>query len=543
MITLSKFYRLLLLPCLLGLFVTGCGDSQDTFTYTGSAPNNELVGPVVTGLELSPATATIANGTTLEYVAKVLLSDGTSRVQSTDVSFTSSSPTTAQLNASGLASGLSPGSTVLTATFGEFTASATLQVTDAQLTGLTVSPSDALSAPGTKRQYKVEGSFNDGTTQDLTSLASWTSSDPSVTIPNQDIGPDRIGQAQIDTDATVGTESTISATIGAFSAQANLRIGRFAYVANSGDGTISTASIGSTGALTFQAQSAPAGSGVESMDVHPSGRFLYAADLSASTVRAFRINNDGSLTPLGTVQSVDSNPRALVVAPDGQSLYVAGQLSNNVNVFDIGSDGTLTPSTPIVSGGASLGLDVDPTGRYLYVSEFFTSRVRSFDLSTGQEIGNPVLASAALGMGASSVLADPTGRFVYVTNTTDDTVHSFAIGADGALIDLASPVATGIDPFGLAMDFQGEFLYAANGNSDTISRFLTEADGTLALNGQEPAGSTPFSLTIDPSGRFLYVTNSADNQIQAYQIAATGDLRNSTISNVGNLPQGVVTTP
>ena len=157
MITLSKFYRLLLLPCLLGLFVTGCGDSQDTFTYTGSAPNNELVGPVVTGLELSPATATIANGTTLEYVAKVLLSDGTSRVQSTDVSFTSSSPTTAQLNASGLASGLSPGSTVLTATFGEFTASATLQVTDAQLTGLTVSPSDALSAPGTKRQYKVEG--------------------------------------------------------------------------------------------------------------------------------------------------------------------------------------------------------------------------------------------------------------------------------------------------------------------------------------------------------------------------------------------------
>lgn len=473
----------------------------------------------------------------------MLLSDGTARVQSSEVSYASSDPGVASIDATGLADGLAAGTTTLTAGFDTFTATATLQVTDAQLTGLTVSPADALSAPGTKRQYRAVGSFNDGSTQDLTSQVNWTSSNSSVTIANQDLGPDRTGQASIDTAATTGTSASIEAVFGAFNAQAVLRIGRFAYVANSSDNTISTASIGSTGALTFQPQTTPAGSGVEDMAVDPTGRFLYAGDLDASTVRAFAIANDGGLSPIGTPQSVGSNPRVVVINPDGRSLYVAGQPASDVNVFSIGADGALTSTTTLTTGGACLGMDVDPTGRYLYVSDFITSLVRSFDLSTGQQIGNPVLAKAAPGTGASSVLADPGGRFVYVTNTTDNNLHAFAIGAEGGLINLNSTPATGNDPFGLAMDPQGEFLYAANGNSGTISRYLTEADGTLALNGAEPAGNGPIDVTIDPSGRFLYVVNSDDNQVQAYQINATGDLSNSTLNNVGTRPQGVVTTP
>lgn len=78
--------------------------------------------------------------------------------------------------------------------------------------------------------------------------------------------------------------------------------GRFAYVANSGSGTVSAYTINAlTGALSNQTTVA-AGGNPESVTVDASGKFAYAVNRGTSDVSIYSINQaTGVLTSTGTV--------------------------------------------------------------------------------------------------------------------------------------------------------------------------------------------------------------------------------------------------
>jgi 6-phosphogluconolactonase (cycloisomerase 2 family) len=539
----TLFNRFLWLIFVAGLLLSGCGDSNNDFVFVAPGQGGAPPAATVTGLQISPSQASIANGTSLQYQVTVTLSDGSSVVRTSDVDFESSAPGVAQIGATGQATGLSPGTATITATLDNLSATASLTVTGAELTELRVVPGDALSAPGTTRQYQALGSFNDGTEQDLTSQVRWSTGGANVTVANQNIGPSRVGQAVVEVDAATGTSVPVTATLGSISGQGTLRIGRFLYLSNAGDDSISTASIDSTGALTFSPQTTPAGDFVTDLAVDPTGRFLYAVQQDDSTVRSFSIGNDGSLTEVGTARSVDSAPRVVVVHPDGSRVYVAGQNSPNINTFEVAADGSLTADTAIVTSAPTLGMDIDPTGRYIFISHPLSSLVQSFDVETGEEVGTPVLASNIPGFGASSVVAEPSGRYVYVANTNLGRVYSFSVES-GDLQDLGNSLASGTDTFGLAADPAGRFVYAANGDSDDIGQFLIQANGWLAPILPNPTvGTGPIDIDVDPSGRFFYVANSEANTVTRLQIDVGGDLVNPQTTGVGATPSGVVTTP
>jgi DNA-binding beta-propeller fold protein YncE len=64
--------------------------------------------------------------------------------------------------------------------------------------------------------------------------------------------------------------------------------GKFVYVANSGDGTISVYSLNiATGALTEVGTAVPAGAGTNALTTSNDGKYLYATNNTAGTVSGF----------------------------------------------------------------------------------------------------------------------------------------------------------------------------------------------------------------------------------------------------------------
>jgi 6-phosphogluconolactonase (cycloisomerase 2 family) len=77
--------------------------------------------------------------------------------------------------------------------------------------------------------------------------------------------------------------------------------GKYVYVANAGDGTISAYSLkNSTGALTQIGSAIAAAAGTDGLSCSNDGKYLYTVDTSAGSVSIFTINANGSLTAAGS---------------------------------------------------------------------------------------------------------------------------------------------------------------------------------------------------------------------------------------------------
>ncbi len=182
------------------------GFTDTTSVYVTSA--------VAESLQLTPATASIAAGTTQQYAVSAIYSDGSSQPLSEGLTWTSSTPAVAGINASGLAIGLTVGQTAINVYYGSMTASAVLNVTPATLTSIVVvPPAPEVGVNGTI-QFSATGVFSDLSTQDLTTQVTWSSSASSVAL---------VGSTGLATGLSLGT-STISASYEGVSGSATLTV-------------------------------------------------------------------------------------------------------------------------------------------------------------------------------------------------------------------------------------------------------------------------------------------------------------------------------
>ncbi|MBI5546013.1 MAG: Ig-like domain-containing protein [Deltaproteobacteria bacterium] len=179
-------------------------------------------------IEVSPASPSLAKGTQQRFTATGRYTDQSQQDLTDSVTWASSDEAVAMLaNAAGTnghfaAAGI--GTAEISATLGTVVGKATLTVTPAELVSLAVSPSDAILPKGRSVRFTAEGSYTDGTTQDLTSTVVWGSSVPEyATISN---GPGEEGAA-----AAVGEgTTTVSATSGSVSGTATLTVTAAALV-------------------------------------------------------------------------------------------------------------------------------------------------------------------------------------------------------------------------------------------------------------------------------------------------------------------------
>jgi hypothetical protein len=90
----------------------------------------------------------------------------------------------ATISASGLVTARKAGTTTLTASSGGKTATATVTVTAASLSSIVAAPATAALMPAGTQQLTVTGTFNDGTTADLTAMATYASDKDTVATVN-----------------------------------------------------------------------------------------------------------------------------------------------------------------------------------------------------------------------------------------------------------------------------------------------------------------------------------------------------------------------
>ena len=130
---------------------------------------------------------------------------------------------------------------------------------------------------------------------------------------------------------------------------------RFAYVANSGDGRVSTYVVdATTGRLRYIGKAA-VGSSLTSVTVDPSGKYAYVVNYGGNNVPQFTIGTNRSLIPMATPTVASGlRPFSVTIDPSGQYAYVANWASDDVSQHTSGADGTLTPMvTATVAAGTN----------------------------------------------------------------------------------------------------------------------------------------------------------------------------------------------
>ncbi|GIU41735.1 hypothetical protein TUM4438_06690 [Shewanella sairae] len=151
-------------------------------SYLGMQAVAELIvtDAVITKLQVSPADSAIAVGYNQQLIATAYYSDGHNSDVSRLANWNSVSPSIVQVNASGLAEGVTEGSSTVEASYQGMLASANVNVTSAILESLNITPVTATVAVGNTQQYRLFGIFSDGSNKELTYVASWQSASLAV---------------------------------------------------------------------------------------------------------------------------------------------------------------------------------------------------------------------------------------------------------------------------------------------------------------------------------------------------------------------------
>jgi uncharacterized protein YjdB len=164
------------------------GNATITAQFGSLSANCAIVvdGSPLTSIQVSPQTASIPQQTELAFVATGTFADGNTQDLTTSVLWTSSPASVATISnlpaTMGEATGLEPGTASITALFGGQLGTATLTVTSATATSLRVSPAATNLEHGGFTRFTALAEFSDGTTRDVTSSVTWTSSNASVAV-------------------------------------------------------------------------------------------------------------------------------------------------------------------------------------------------------------------------------------------------------------------------------------------------------------------------------------------------------------------------
>lgn len=134
----------------------------------------------LTSIQITPTGPSLAAGLTEQFTATGMYSNNTTENLTSTVTWSSSSTGVATIVTGGLATSKTAGSTTITATQSGVTGSTTLQVTAPTLVSIAVTPATPSMPLGTFLQFTATGTYTDGSTQNLTSSVTWSSSTPSV---------------------------------------------------------------------------------------------------------------------------------------------------------------------------------------------------------------------------------------------------------------------------------------------------------------------------------------------------------------------------
>lgn len=200
------------------------GTTVITATLDGVTGNSALtvVLPSLVSLEIRPASLSVPLGNTPQFTATGTYNDSSTHDLTALVTWGSSDVAVAKVSNSDGSNGkvttMATGSSVITATSGIVSSSATLTVSAATLVSITITPVNPSTPLKTPLQFSATGSYSDASSHDITTTASWSSSVTSVaTVGNS------TGNRGLATPLFAGT-TTITALSGSVSGSTLLTV-------------------------------------------------------------------------------------------------------------------------------------------------------------------------------------------------------------------------------------------------------------------------------------------------------------------------------
>ena len=439
-----------------------------------AATSVTVTAATLTAIDLAPADASIAAGTQQAYTATGIFSDYSTQDLTAEAAWSSSQASVAAISGA-VASAAAAGTTVISAAVLGVTASTTLTVTAATLTGIEISPVLPSIAAGTATGFSASGLFSDGSVQDLTAQAAWSSSDPTVAA---------IDAGGIARGLSAGNV-TISASFGGFSDSTTL--------------TVSPATLSSIAIANADAP-LPA-----------------ATDRQLSAVGTF---SDGSTEDLtGQVLWVSSNPAVAFVSSDGV-LHGIAQGSAQVYASLLGMTGSaavtisaavltsiaIGPASPTVpvkywtqltaTGTFSDGTTVALTGQAVWISSNTTvaSISGTTGVVTGLAAGTSLITARFGGVAGTATLT--------VVNTKLSSISLSPSSLSLAAGSSATLVATGTFANGFSMDVTAQVRWTSSnrnvavaGNSARgVVRAIAAGTATITATRSGKSGSAAVTV-------------------------------------------------
>ena len=553
---------------------TSAAVGTTTITATsGSVAGSTLLtvgNPQLVSLAVTPTNPTIAQGNTQQFTATGTYTDGSTQDLTTAVTWTSSNTAVASITSGGLATGLAGGTSTIIAASGSISNSATLTVTAASpmLVSITVTPNAPLLTVGTTQQLTATGNYSDGSRQNLTNSATWTSTDTAVATV-QSTGQLNPGLV---TGVAVGT-ATIDATSGSITGSTSVTVQQ----SNNNPIIATVAGGGPTGVSATSADS----NLPYAVTVDMNHNFYMAVPTQN---RIYEVNSSGTLTVVagtglpGYTGDFGPASQASLFYPTGVAVDSSGNIYisdfGNLRIRKVDSTGTITTfagdgecfdgdGTAVMHGVCypwSIAVD---SANNLYVADTYDLRVRKVDTTgnmttiagTGVSgfTGDGGLATNATMTYPYGVAVDGTGN-VYIADQLNYVVRQ--VNTSGIITTVAgTPGASGYSGdggpatkatlssvYGIAADSVGDLLIAdysnqrirevAGGTINTVA-----GDGQATFDGDGPATAhalnSPYGVAVDSGGN-LYIADTNNSRIRKVSLGVMSTIAgNGTFLFIG----------
>ncbi|AGH80143.1 Ig domain-containing protein group 2 domain-containing protein [Psychromonas sp. CNPT3] len=164
------------------------GDVIVSAQYSGHLAKAQLT--IIQGslktVNIVPSTQILSKGTSKQYNAFILLTDGRSIDITENSDWSVENKNIASVNEQALVSALEEGNTKIKVQFNNqasaqtLSASASLQVSNASVKSISISPDNGIYPVGKMGVYHAKANYSDGTTQDITRDVTWHSDDTGV---------------------------------------------------------------------------------------------------------------------------------------------------------------------------------------------------------------------------------------------------------------------------------------------------------------------------------------------------------------------------
>lgn len=473
----------------------------------------------ISSITVTPSTSSLFTGSTQQYTALANYSDGTTDDVSALVTWQSSNNAVATVTPTGLVTTVGAGTTTVIATMAGVSGTASLTVNAITLVSIAIVPASATTNASQTVQYTATGTFTDGSSVDLTTTATWVSSNVAVAT---------IDANGLATGVDAGTTTITASLNGVISNPGSLTVNNplVSIDVTPGAATINANQTqqfqaighffnGATADLTNSVTWNSSDTAVATISSSGLATGVSAGDTTITAQMDGIVSNNATLTVLNPLLAIAITPATATITASGTQQYTA------TGTFTAGPPQNITNSVTWHSSDTTVAT-ISATGLATAVA------------------GGTTNITATSGIVLSNTAVLTVRQFIYIANTTTNNISYCNVDSTGTI----SGCLTFTDlvnvplPIQLTIDRKGTHIYISNqpANNTVVVCDIDQASGNL-LNCAATGGvtfSTPKGIAINHTNTRAYIVNSAGNNVFVCNINSSSGVLSGCVSTQPN---------